>query len=135
MLLPTQTTAGPSTYHGPDWPGQITPFGTRDWERSAARWLRGLLPARYSSYATMTGQYTVLARHVQLQLQHEQRALRVGLHTARVDLRAMGVSDQVIEQTIRLYAAELEQLHDTARSVRLVTRALLNGAGLPRTTW
>ncbi len=135
MPLPAQATAGVPTYGGPDWPGQIPPFGTPDWERSAARWLRGLLPARYSSYATMTGQYTVLARHVQLQLQHEQRALRVGLHTARLDLRSMGMSDQVIEQTIRLYAAELEQFHSTARSVRLVTRALLNGACPPRTTW
>ncbi|MFJ1705602.1 hypothetical protein [Kitasatospora sp. NPDC088346] len=135
MPLTTPTTAWASIYRGPDWPGQISPFGTPGWERSAARWLRDLLPARYSSYGTMTGQYTVLARHVQLQLQHEQRALKVGLHTARVDLRAMGMSDQVIEQTIRLYATELGVLHDTARSVRLVTRALMNGSGLPRTTW
>ncbi|GGO89958.1 hypothetical protein [Wenjunlia tyrosinilytica] len=115
------------SHTGPDWPCQVKAPGTRDWERTATRWLRELLPARYSGYATITRHHSVLARHALLQVQYEIRALRVGMQTARSELRAMGTSDTVIENTIRLYAIELEQLNHIARGVRLVTDALLDG--------
>lgn len=121
-----------SSVPGPDWPCQVRTPGSRDWERTAARWLRDLLPARYAGYATLTRHHVLLARHVQLQLQHEMRAVRVGLQTARAELPTLGVAEAVIENTIRLYAAELEQLNRLARGVRLVSDALVaEAAGQP----
>ncbi|MFI8100934.1 hypothetical protein [Streptomyces sp. NPDC086023] len=109
----------------PDWPCQVKSPGSHDWERTATRWLRDLLPARYAGYSTLTRHHVLLARHAQLQIQHEMRAVRVALETSRVELPALGVVDAVIENTIRMYAIELEQLGRLARGVRLVSDALL----------
>jgi hypothetical protein len=109
----------------PDWPLQVKSPGTHDWERTATRWLRDLLPARYGGYLTLTRHPALLARHVQLQLQHEMRAVRVALHTCRAELPMMGVAESVIEHTIRMYAIELEQLSRLSRGARLVSEALL----------
>ncbi|MFC9294239.1 hypothetical protein ACFTWH_05530 [Streptomyces sp. NPDC057011] len=111
----------------PDWPLQVKAPGTHDWERTATRWLRDLLPARYGGYLTLTRHHALLARHVQLQLQHEMRAVRVALQTSRAELPMMGVAESVIENTIRMYAVELEQLGRLARGARLVSDALLVG--------
>lgn len=109
----------------PDWPLQVKSPGTHDWERTATRWLRDLLPARYGGYLPLTRHHALLARHVQLQLQHEMRAVRVALHTSRAELPMMGMAETVIENTIRMYAIELEQLSRLARGARLVSEALL----------
>ncbi|MEV8533587.1 hypothetical protein [Streptomyces sp. NPDC051211] len=109
----------------PDWPCQVKAPGTHDWERTAARWLRDLLPARYAGYSTLTRHPMLLARHAQLQVQHEIRAVRVALHTSRQELPALGVAESVIENSIRMYAVELEQLGRLARGIRLVSEALL----------
>ncbi|MFI8829206.1 hypothetical protein [Streptomyces sp. NPDC053431] len=116
----------------PDWPLQVNAPGTHDWERSAKRWLRELLPARYGSYATLTRHPALLVRHVQLHLQHEMRAVREALQTSRVELPAIGVSEALIENSIRMYALELEQLGRLSRGVRLVSEALLGRPCRPR---
>lgn len=108
----------------PDWPLQVKAPGTHDWERTASRWLRDLLPARYGSYLTLNRHHAILVRHVQLQLQHEIRAVRVALQTSRAELPTLGVAESVIENTIRMYAVELEQLSRLARGVRLVDEAM-----------
>ncbi|MEN8651427.1 hypothetical protein ABCR94_12465 [Streptomyces sp. 21So2-11] len=111
-----------------DWPCQVKAPGSPDWERTAARWLRDLLPARYAGYSTLTRHPILLARHAQLQIQHEIRAVRVALQTCRAELPTLGVAETIIEGTIRLYAVELEQLDRLARAVRLITEALLAGS-------
>ncbi|KOU41785.1 hypothetical protein ABT144_08585 [Streptomyces sp. NPDC002039] len=123
-----------STALSPDWPCQVKAPGSHDWERTATRWLRDLLPARYAGYSTLTRHPVLLTRHAQLQLQHEMRAVRVALETSRAELPAMGVAESVIENTIRMYAVELEQLGRLARGVRLITDALVvsGGAGSRR---
>ncbi|MFF5446223.1 hypothetical protein [Streptomyces sp. NPDC012888] len=117
--MPRTTTA-----LSPDWPCQVKAPGTHDWERTATRWLRDLLPARYAGYPTLTRHPALLARHAQLQVQHELRAVRVALHTARQELPALGVAEGVIENSIRMYAVELDQLGRIARGIRLVGEAL-----------
>ncbi|MEU3065090.1 hypothetical protein AB0P12_26160 [Streptomyces subrutilus] len=113
-----------TTTRSPDWPLQVKAPGTHDWERTAARWLRELLPARYGGYLTLNRHPAVLVRHVQLQLQHEMRAVRIALQTSRAELPRLGVAESVIENTIRMYAVELEQLGRLSRGVRLVNDAL-----------
>lgn len=113
----------------PDWPCQVKTPGSHDWERTATRWLRDLLPARYAGYSTLTRHPVLLTRHAQLQLQHEMRAVRVALETSRAELPSMGVADAVIENAIRMYAVELEQLGRLARGVRLISDALLVSGG------
>ncbi|MER7958100.1 MULTISPECIES: hypothetical protein [unclassified Streptomyces] len=113
------------TQVSPDWPYSVTTPGHRDWESTAVRWLRDLLPARYGGYTTLTRHPVLLARHAQLQVGHEIRAVRVAMLTCRAELPTLGVSDPTIESAIRLYAAELEQLSRLARGVRVITEALL----------
>ncbi|MCP9205967.1 hypothetical protein ABVG11_08740 [Streptomyces sp. HD1123-B1] len=108
-----------------DWPCQVTPPGTPDWERTAARWLRDLLPARYAGYSTLTRHPLLLARHARLQLQNEIRAVRAALQTCRTELPSLGFTETMIESTIKLYATELAQLNRLAQGVRLITDALV----------
>jgi hypothetical protein len=119
--FPSATPAGAA----PDWPAEVSAPGNPDWQRSAVRWLRDLLPARYAGYPTLVRHHTVLARHAELQVHHEIRAVRAAFQTSRAELPRLGVSEQTVENTIRLYAGELEHLVRTARAVRLIRRALL----------
>ncbi|MEU6405083.1 hypothetical protein [Streptomyces sp. NPDC046985] len=118
-----------STRTGPDWPRQVKAPGSHDWERSAARWLRELVPARYGDYPVLVRHPVLLARHAQIQVQQEIRVARTALQTARCDLPRLGVPESVIEHSIKLYAAELLHLQHIARSVRAVTGALQGRAG------
>lgn len=115
-----------TTRISPDWPCQVKHPGSYDWERSAARWLRELVPARYGSYPALIRHPVLLARHAQIQVQQEIRVARTALQTARADLPALGLPESVIEHTIKLYAAEVMQLQHIARSVRAVSRALID---------
>ncbi|WP_329551321.1 hypothetical protein [Streptomyces sp. NBC_00696] len=108
-----------------DWPCQVKTPGSYDWERSAAKWLRELVPARYASYPAFIRHPVLLARHAQIQVQHEIRVARTALQTARADLPGIGLPESVIEHTIKLYAAEVLQLQHISRSVRAVTEALV----------
>jgi hypothetical protein len=115
-----------------DWPCQVKNPGSYDWERSAAKWLRDLVPARYASYPALMRHPVLLARHAQIQVQHEMRVARTALQTARAELPALGIPESVIEHTIKMYAAEVRQLHHIARSIRVVSQALVDGgAGRP----
>ena len=59
--------------------------------------------------------------------------MRTALQTSRVELPTLGVSEVIIESTIRMYATELEQLNRLARGVRLITEAFQAGsAPVPR---
>ncbi|ALV53715.1 hypothetical protein ACWDMR_16335 [Streptomyces althioticus] len=113
-----------STRLGPDWPRQVKTPGSYDWERSAAKWLRELVPARYASYPAFVRHPVLLARHAQIQVEHEIRVARIALQTARADLPRLGLHEGAIEHAIKLYAAEVTQLQHIARSVRAVTQAL-----------
>ncbi|MGW4760572.1 hypothetical protein ACWEPD_02600 [Streptomyces pseudogriseolus] len=113
-----------STRLGPDWPCQVKTPGSYDWERSAVKWLRKLVPARYASYPAFVRHPVLLARHAQIQVENEIRVARTALQTARADLPRLGMHEGAIEHTIKLYAAELMQLQHIARSVRAVTTAL-----------
>ncbi|MDG9719523.1 hypothetical protein [Streptomyces sp. DH24] len=113
-----------STRISPDWPCQVKTPGSFDWERSAVRWLRELVPARYGGYPALLRHPVLLARHAQIQVEQEIRVARTALRTARADLPRLGLHESVIEHTIKLYAAEVLQLQHIARSVRAVTQAL-----------
>ncbi|MFE7977921.1 hypothetical protein [Streptomyces shenzhenensis] len=114
-----------TTRISPDWPRQVKLPGSYDWERSAAKWLRELVPARYASYPALIRHPVLLARHAQIQVQHEIRVARTALQTARAELPPLGMPESVIEHTIMMYAAEVRQLQYIARSVRAVTEALV----------
>ncbi|MFI7404201.1 hypothetical protein ACIBW9_27600 [Streptomyces sp. NPDC049541] len=115
-----------TTRISPDWPCQVKTPGSYDWERSAAKWLRELVPSRYGSYPALMRHPVLLARHAHIQVQHEIRVARTALQTARADLPSLGMPESVIEHTIKLYAAEVLQLQHIARSVRAVSQALVD---------
>ncbi|MFF4350138.1 hypothetical protein [Streptomyces sp. NPDC001530] len=111
-----------------DWPCQVKTPGSYDWERSAVKWLRELVPTRYASYPVLLKHPVLLGRHAQIQVQHEIRVARTALQTARAELPSLGLHEGVIEHTIKLYAAEVLQLQHIARSIRAVTQALADNA-------
>lgn len=111
-----------------DWPCHVKTPGSYDWERSAAKWLRELVPARYGSYPPMLRHPVLLARHAQIQVQHEIRVARTALQTARAELPRLGLTESVIEHTIKMYAAEVMQLNHIARSIRAVSQALADSS-------
>lgn len=117
-----------TTRLSPDWPRQVKTPGSYDWERSASKWLRELMPARYGSYPAFLRHPVLLARHAQIQVEQEIRVARTALQTARADLPRLGLPESVIEHTIKLYAAELMQLQHIARSVRAVSQALVEAS-------
>lgn len=118
-----------TTRISPDWPCQVKTPGSYDWERSAAKWLRELVPSRYASYPALIRHPVLLARHARIQVEQEIRVARTALQTARADLPRLGIPESVIEHTIKLYAAEVLQLQHIARSVRAVSQALAEQAG------
>ncbi|WP_199825711.1 hypothetical protein [Streptomyces sp. NRRL B-1140] len=120
-----------TTRISPDWPCQVKTPGSYDWERSAARWLRELVPTRYAGYPVFVRHPVLLARHAHIQVQNEIRIARTALQTARADLPGLGLHEGVIEHTIKLYAAEVMQLQHIARSVRAVTQALVEANRQP----
>lgn len=114
-----------TTRISPDWPRQVKQPGSYDWERSAAKWLRELVPARYAGYPALIRHPVLLARHAQIQVHHEMRVARTALQTARSELPSLGLPESVIEHTIKMYAAEIRQLQHIARGVRAITDALV----------
>ncbi|WP_075779466.1 hypothetical protein [Streptomyces acidiscabies] len=113
-----------TTRLSPDWPRHVKTPGSYDWERSAVKWLRDLVPARYAGYPALLRHPVLLARHAHLQVQQEVRVARTALQTARADLPALGLHEAAIEHTIKMYADELTQLQHLARGVRAVAEAL-----------
>jgi hypothetical protein len=85
------------------------------------------VPSRYASYPALIKHPVLLARHAQIQVQHEIRVARTALQTARAELPALGLHEGVIEHTIKMYAAEVLQLQYIARSIRAVSQALVDG--------
>ncbi|MFD8232567.1 hypothetical protein ACFV20_11850 [Streptomyces sp. NPDC059696] len=126
MIMPLTTTR-----ISPDWPCQVKTPGSYDWERSAAKWLRELVPTRYAGYPAFVRHPVLLARHAHLQVQNEIRVARTALQTARADLPGLGLHEGAIEHAIKLYAAEVMQLQHIARSVRAVTQALVEANRQP----
>ncbi|MGC4984009.1 MULTISPECIES: hypothetical protein [unclassified Streptomyces] len=111
-----------------DWPCQVKTPGSFDWERSAVKWLRELVPSRYASYPVLHKHPVLLARHAHLQVQQEIRVARTALQTARSELPGLGLQEGVIEHSIKMYAAEVMQLQHIARSIRAVSQALIDHA-------
>ncbi|AXI76399.1 hypothetical protein [Peterkaempfera bronchialis] len=115
----------------PGWPPPVPPPGAEGWEREAQRWLWELLPVAYRRYELLHRQPVLLARQVLLQVEAELVALRKGYRSARVDLAGLEMEPAVVEEALRLYAAESDRLHELARQARTVTDALVHGAAQP----
>ena len=94
----------------------------------AQRWLWELLPGQYRRYDLLHRQPVLLARQVLMQVEAELVALRRGYRSARVDLAGLEMEPAVVEEAMRLYAAEGERLRELARQARVVTDALVHGA-------
>ena len=80
-----------STRISPDWPCQVKTPGSYDWERSAAKWLRELIPARYASYPALIRHPVLLARPAQIQVEPELRVARTAPQTARAELPTLSL--------------------------------------------
>ncbi|MFJ6214897.1 hypothetical protein ACIQGZ_16415 [Streptomyces sp. NPDC092296] len=118
--------ARPRTGVPPGWPARVLPPGTPGWQEEAQRWLWELLPAQYGRHPLLHRQPVLLARQALLQVEAELVALRKGSRSARVDLAGLAMDPAVVEEALRLYAAEGERLQELAGQARLVTDALVH---------
>ena len=94
------TTTRTTTRTGPDWPCQVKTPGSYDWERSAAKWLRELVPFYASRDPNRIADcvYRLFGSQVEYctNLVFERRAALDRLHERLLDLnRSIGHPDKI----------------------------------------
>ena len=120
-----------TTRIGSDWPCQVKAPGSYDWERSAAKWLRELVPARYASYPALLRHPVLLARFAAGHVAAGVNAAREGLRTARAELRDL-LPPEAVEAALAAYDREGRRLVRAGREVALVDAALRGERHVPR---
>lgn len=115
----------------PDWPAQVDPPGSPDWERSAVAWLYDYVPADYRAYEVLRRHPVLLARMAGEQVEASLEAARVGWRTLRADLRDE-LPPEAIESAMAAYEREGRRLGQVGRAVAVVLGALRGQRWVPR---
>jgi hypothetical protein len=115
----------------PGWPGEVSPPGAPDWERSAVAWLLDLCPPDYRGYEVLRRHPIVLARFAAEHIAAGQQATTEGMRSARADLRDVVPAD-VMDAVLAAYETEFARLTTAARAVALVEDALRGGRWTPK---
>ncbi len=107
----------------PGWPEEVRPPGAPDWERSATGWLFDLCPPDYRAHDVLRNHPVVLARFAARHVASAVDAARLGLATARDELREVADATTVAA-AVAAWEREGGRLVRTQRSVGLVEEAL-----------
>jgi hypothetical protein len=107
----------------PGWPEEVRPPDTPDWERSARAWLFDLCPPDYRLHEVLRAHPVVLARFAARHVESAVEAARVGLATAREDLRDVA-DPTTVAAAVAAWEREGARLVRTRRAVGLVEEAL-----------
>jgi hypothetical protein len=106
-----------------DWPPDVRPPESPDWERSAVAWLFDLCPPDYRAHDVLRRHPVVLAWLAALSVAAATESVRTGVRRARADLRDVA-PPEVVEATIAALESELRRLAAVTRAVDVVTAAL-----------
>lgn len=101
----------------------MRPPDAPDWERSATAWLLDLCPPDYRAYEVLQRHPLVLARFAAHHVQAGVDAARLGLSTARDELRGL-VDPETVAAALATYEREGARLVVASRAVALVEEAL-----------
>jgi hypothetical protein len=115
----------------PEWPQEVLPPSSPDWEQSAVSWLLDLCPPDYRAHDVLRSHPVVLARFARGHVESAVEAARQGLRTLRADLRGV-VPPEVVEAALGAYDREGRRLARAARQVALVEGALRGERWVPR---
>ncbi len=115
----------------PQWPAQVRPPGSPDWELSAAAWLYDHVPADYRAYDVLRRYPVLLARMAGEQVAASLEAARVGWRTLRADLRDE-IPPEAVEAAMQAYEREGRRLAEVGRGIAVVLAALRGRRWIPR---
>jgi hypothetical protein len=114
-------------YLPPDWPADVRPPDTDDFERTTVNWLFDHCPPDFRAYETLRRHPRLLARLAVEQLRSALEACRAGYRTARADLKGgdlNGVDARVLDELLAVYEHEGRRLAAAVRSAELLAAAL-----------
>lgn len=112
------------------WPAGVSPPGSDDWERSAVRWLLGLLPG-WRDHQHVHRYPAALASIAHHTLAGTLEGTRAGYRTVRTELGGR-LPPPAIAAILEAYRAEGSQLAVLVDAVDLVERALRGERFKPR---
>jgi hypothetical protein len=116
----------------PEWPGEVRPPGTPEWERSAVGWLFDLVPGEWRAHEVLRRHPVLLARVAGGQVAASLEAARTGWRTLRRDL-GRELPPEVLEAAMAAYEREGARLAELVRQVAAVTEALHGRRWVPGT--
>ena len=114
----------------PQWPAQVHPPGTPEWERSAVGWLFDQVPGEWRAYDVLRRHPTLLARLAAAQVAASLEAARTGWRTLRRDV-GRDLPPEVVEEAVGAYELLGAQLAELARQVAAVEEALRGHTWIP----
>jgi hypothetical protein len=116
----------------PDWPAEVRPPDTEDWELSAVAWLLDLLPGEWRAHDVLRRHPVLLARLASRQLEATLEATRDAWRTLRRDVRGQLPPD-VVEAAMSAYETEGARFAARVREVAAVGQALAGRRWIPGT--
>lgn len=114
----------------PDWPAEVAPPGTADWERTAVGWLLDLLPGDWRAYDVLRRHPVLLARLASRQAAASLEATRDAWRTLRRDV-GRTLPPEVVEAAMSAYELQGARLAAQVRQVHAVAEALAGRRWVP----
>jgi hypothetical protein len=112
-----------SVYLPHDWPAEVLPPGTEDFEASAVAWLLDVLPPDYRRHPVLRRHPAALASMARHHAHACVEGARRSYRTARAEL-GVALPPHAVDGVLAAYKKEGFALAATARAVELVERAI-----------
>ena len=120
-----------SVYLPHDWPAEVLPPGTEDFEASAVAWLLDVLPPDYRRHPVLRRHPAALASMARHHAHACVEGARRSYRTARAEL-GVALPPHAVDGALAAYKKEGFALAATARAVELVERAIRGETFAPR---
>jgi hypothetical protein len=114
----------------PEWPAEVPPPGTEDWERTAVGWLLDLLPGDWRAYEVLRRHPVLLARLASRQAAASLEATRDAWRTLRRDV-GRTLPPEVVDAAMSAYERQGIRLAAQVRQVDAVAAALAGRRWVP----
>ena len=120
-----------SVYLPHDWPAEVFPPGSEDFEASAVAWLLDVLPSDYRRHPVLRRHPAALASMARHHAHACVEGARRSYRTARAEL-GVALPPHAVDGVLAAYKKEGFALAATARSVELVERAIRGETFAPK---
>ena len=120
-----------SVYLPHDWPAEVCPPGSEDFEASAVAWLLDILPPDYRRHPVLRRYPPALASMARHHAHACVEGARRSYRSARAEL-GVALPPHAVDGVLAAYKKEGFALAATARSVELVERAIRGETFAPK---